>query len=154
LGAGGIAPERVEIEITESVFFDNSTPNLDSLRQLHALGLKIALDDFGTGFSALSYLLSYPFDQVKIDGSFVRALDNAMGAQTIVKAIAEIGHGMGITTTAEGIETAAQLRNVHEAGYTEAQGFLIAKPMPAAQVRALLKGEDDSMPFAPMAQRA
>jgi diguanylate cyclase (GGDEF)-like protein len=154
LGAVGLAPERVEIEITESVFFDNSAANLDALRQLHALGVKIALDDFGTGFSALSYLLSYPFDKIKIDGAFVRAIDNAKGAQTIVRAVAEIGHGMGIVTTAEGIETAAQLRNVHAAGYTEAQGFLIARPMPAEQVRKLLDGEDDSMPFAPMARSA
>jgi diguanylate cyclase (GGDEF)-like protein len=153
LGSAGLAPERVEIEITESVFFENSESNLDALRQLHALGLKIALDDFGTGFSALSYLLSYPFDKIKIDGGFVRAIDNALGAQTIVRAVAEIGHGMGIVTTAEGIETAAQLRNVHAAGYTEAQGFLIARPMPAAQVHKLLDGEDDAMPFAPM-QRA
>ena len=154
LGAARIAPERVEIEITESVFFENSAANLDALRQLHAIGLKIALDDFGTGFSALSYLLRYPFDKIKIDGAFVRAIDNAAGAQTIVRAIAEIGHGMGIITTAEGVETAAQLRNVHAAGYTEAQGFLIAKPMPVEQVRKLLAGEDDTMPYAPMAQRA
>ena len=154
LGAARIAPERVEIEITELVFFENSAANLDALRQLHAIGLKIALDDFGTGFSALSYLLRYPFDKIKIDGAFVRAIDNAAGAQTIVRAIAEIGHGMGIITTAEGVETAAQLRNVHAAGYTEAQGFLIAKPMPVEQVRKLLAGEDDTMPYAPMAQRA
>jgi EAL domain-containing protein (putative c-di-GMP-specific phosphodiesterase class I) len=153
LGAGGLSPERVEIEITESVFFENNSANLDALRQLHALGLKIALDDFGTGFSALSYLLSYPFDKIKIDGSFVRAIDNAAGAQAIVRAVAEIGHRMGIITTAEGIETAAQLRNVHSAGYNEAQGYLIARPMPAAHVRRMLAGEDDLMPMAPM-QRA
>jgi diguanylate cyclase (GGDEF)-like protein len=154
LGSGGLSPERVEIEITESVFFENSASNLDALRQLHALGLKIALDDFGTGFSALSYLLSYPFDKIKIDGAFVRAIDNAAGAQTIVRAIAEIGHGMGIVTTAEGVETAAQLRKVHAAGYTEAQGYLIARPMEADAVHKLLDGGDDAMPFAPMAQRA
>jgi diguanylate cyclase (GGDEF)-like protein len=154
LGAAGLAPERVEIEITESVFFENNVANLDALRQLHALGLKIALDDFGTGYSALSYLLSYPFDKIKIDGSFVRASDNAAGAQAIVRAIAEIGHRMGIVTTAEGIETAAQLRNVHAAGYTEAQGYLIARPMPADQVLKMLAGDDDRMPFAPMQQRA
>jgi diguanylate cyclase (GGDEF)-like protein len=120
LGSAGLAPERVEIEITESVFFENNVANLDALRQLHALGLKIALDDFGTGYSALSYLLSYPFDKIKTDGSFVRASDNVAGAQAIIRAIAEIGHRMGITTTAEGIETAPQLRSVHAAGYTEA----------------------------------
>ncbi|OJX54952.1 MAG: hypothetical protein BGO81_00435 [Devosia sp. 66-22] len=154
LGAAGLAPERVEIEITESVFFENNVANLDALRQLHALGLKIALDDFGTGYSALSYLLSYPFDKIKIDGSFVRASDNVAGAQAIIRAIAEIGHRMGITTTAEGIETAAQLRNVHASGYTEAQGYLIARPMPASHVGRMLAGEDDRMPFAPMQQRA
>ena len=144
----------MEIEITESVFFENNSANLDALRQLHALGLKIALDDFGTGFSALSYLLSYPFDKIKIDGSFVRAIDNAAGAQAIVRAVAEIGHGMGIITTAEGVETPAQLRNVHAAGYNEAQGYLIARPMPASHVRKMLSGEDDRMPFPPMHRAA
>ncbi len=154
LGTTGLAPDRVEIEITESVFFENSAANLDTLRQLHALGLKIALDDFGTGFSALSYLLSYPFDKIKIDGSFVRALDNAKGAHAIVRAIAEIGHRMGMTTTAEGVETPEQLRNIHAVGYSEAQGYLIARPMPASQVLKLFEAEDDRMPLAPMAQRA
>ncbi|MEO6013328.1 MAG: EAL domain-containing protein [Devosia sp.] len=153
MAAGNFAPERVEIEITESVFFENSAANLNALRQLHALGVKIALDDFGTGFSALSYLLSFPFDKIKIDGSFVRALDSAAGAQAIVRAISEIGHRMGIVTTAEGVETAAQLRNVNAAGYGEAQGYLIARPMPASQVMRMLEGEEDSMPFEPL-QRA
>jgi EAL domain-containing protein (putative c-di-GMP-specific phosphodiesterase class I) len=71
-----------------------------------------------------------------------------------VRAIAEIGHRMGIVTTAEGIETAAQLRNVHASGYTEAQGYLIARPMPSDQVHKMLASEDDRMPFAPMQQRA
>ncbi|HZY68562.1 MAG TPA: EAL domain-containing protein, partial [Devosia sp.] len=110
-------------------------------------------DDFGTGYSALSYLLRYPFDKIKIDGSFVRATEDAAGAQAIVKAIAEIGHHMGIVTTAEGIETPAQLRAVHASGYTEAQGYLIARPMPASQVHKMLAG-DDQMPFAPMEHRA
>jgi EAL domain-containing protein (putative c-di-GMP-specific phosphodiesterase class I) len=134
------------------VFFENSVANLDALRQLHALGLKIALDDFGTGFSALSYLLSFPFDKIKIDGSFVRALDNAHGAHAIVRAIAEIGHRMGIVTTAEGVETAQQLRNVHAVGYSEAQGYLIARPMSAQQVERLFATEDDVMPAEPMAR--
>ena len=153
LGATGLAPERVEIEITESVFFDNSAANLDALRQLHALGLKIALDDFGTGYSSLSYLLRYPFDKIKIDGSFVRAIESGAAAQAIVRAIAEIGHRMGITTTAEGIETAAQLRSVHAAGYDEAQGYLVSRPIPVDQVRRLLACEDDAMPIPPMQDR-
>ncbi|MEQ1900023.1 MAG: EAL domain-containing protein [Devosia sp.] len=154
LAASGIAPKRVEIEITESVFFENTADNLDALRQLHALGIRIALDDFGTGFSALSYLLSYPFDKIKIDGSFVRALDSAKGAHAIVGAVAEIGRRMGMTTTAEGVETPEQLRNVHAAGYGEVQGYLVAQPMPAEQVRAMLAPENDLMPEVPFALRA
>jgi diguanylate cyclase (GGDEF)-like protein len=150
LASAALAPERVEIEITESVFFENNAANLDALRQLHALGLKIALDDFGTGYSALSYLLSYPFDKIKIDGSFVRALDTAAGAQAIIHAVAEIGDRLCMVTTAEGVETPAQLRNVYAAGYTEAQGYLIARPMPAAQVLRMLRPEDDEMPDAPI----
>lgn len=152
LAGAGLAPERVEIEITESVFFENNAANLEALRQLHALGLKIALDDFGTGYSALSYLLSYPFDKIKIDGSFVRAVDaGGPGAQAIIHAVADIGQRLAMVTTAEGIETPAQLRNVHAAGFTEAQGYLIARPMPAAQVLKLLWPEDDAMPLSPMA---
>ncbi len=154
LASAGLEPERVEIEITESVFFENNAANIDALRQLHALGLKIALDDFGTGYSALSYLLSFPFDKIKIDGSFVRAIDTAAGAQAIIHAIAEIGERLGMVTTAEGIETPAQLRNVYSAGYTEGQGFLIARPMPADRVLAMLAGEDDTMPAPPLEQRA
>jgi diguanylate cyclase (GGDEF)-like protein len=152
LGSSGLAPERVEIEITESLFLEDSAANLEVLRQLHAIGLRIALDDFGTGFSALGYLLSYPFDKIKIDGSFVRALESAAGAHAIVRSIAEIGHRMGMTTTAEGVETPQQLKNVYAVGYTEAQGYLIARPLPAAQVRRLLGEGDDIMPMAPMAK--
>ena len=138
LAASGIAHERVEVEITESVFLQNSEANLEALRQLHAIGIRIALDDFGTGYSALSYLLSFPFDKIKIDGTFVRALSHAGVAHTIVRSVAEIGHHMGLTTTAEGVETAEQLRNVHALGYTEAQGFVIARPMSARAVRRML----------------
>jgi EAL domain-containing protein (putative c-di-GMP-specific phosphodiesterase class I) len=147
LASAQIAHERVEIEITESVFLENSDANLEALRQLHALGLKIALDDFGTGYSALSYLLRFPFDKIKIDGTFVRALSNAQAAHTIVRSVADIGDRMGLVTTAEGVETAEQLRNVYALGYTEAQGYLIAKPMPAAQVRRLLGENDDDVTF-------
>ena len=84
----------------------------------------------------------------------MRAIDNATGAQTIVRAIADIGHGLGIITTAEGIETPAQLRKVHAAGYTEAQGFLISRPIPAHMVHEMLQGEDDRMPVAPLQKSA
>lgn len=151
LAASGLAPDRVEIEITETLFLEQSEINLDILHQLHALGLKVALDDFGTGFSALSYLLAFPFDKIKIDGSFVRALDSTAGAHIILRSVADIGQRMGMVTTAEGIETAEQLRSVRALGYTEAQGFLIARPMNRDAIRQLLDLANDPMPEAPMA---
>ncbi|MHB1109048.1 MAG: putative bifunctional diguanylate cyclase/phosphodiesterase [Devosia sp.] len=153
LASSGLAHERVEIEITETVFLENSQTNLDILHQLHALGLKVALDDFGTGYSALSYLLAFPFDKIKIDGSFVRALANAEGAHTVLRSVADIGERMGMTTTAEGIETPQQLRNVHALGYTEAQGFLISRPLPREAVRRLLQQAYDTMPEAPLREQ-
>lgn len=154
LAASGIAHERVEIEITESVFLENSEQSLDTLRQLRALGVRIALDDFGTGFSALGYLLAFPFDKIKIDGTFVRALESTEGAKTIVSAVADIGARLEMETTAEGIETPEQLRGVHAAGYTEAQGYLISHPMTREAVRRLVLGTSDAMPEAPLAQKA
>ena len=156
LAASGLAHGRAEIEITESVFLEQSEQSLQTLRQLRALGVRIALDDFGTGYSALSYLLAFPFDKIKIDGAFVRALSDAQHAQAIVAAVADIGAKMQMATTAEGIETAEQLRSVHLAGYTEAQGYLIARPMPREQVRRLLNAAYDTMPSDPLedAQRA
>lgn len=138
LAKSGIAHHRVEIEITESVFLANSEASLETLRQLRALGVRIALDDFGTGYSALGYLLAFPFDKIKIDGTFVRALSSADGAKTIVSAVADIGARLGMETTAEGIETPDQLRAVHAAGYTEAQGYLIARPMDRDAAHRLL----------------
>ncbi|RYE87849.1 MAG: EAL domain-containing protein, partial [Hyphomicrobiales bacterium] len=153
LAATGLAHKRVEIEITESLFLENDEANLEILRQLHGLGLRIAMDDFGTGYSALSYLLAFPFDKIKIDGSFVRALDNAGAAHAIVRAVAEIGDRLGMTVTAEGIETAEQLRNVHALGYSEAQGYLISRPMSRQAVRTLLAEEHDGVPEAPLGVR-
>jgi diguanylate cyclase (GGDEF)-like protein len=149
LAQSGLAPGRAEIEITESVFLENSEQSLDALRQLRALGVRIALDDFGTGFSALSYLLAFPFDKLKIDGSFVRALESSDGAATIVSSVADIGARLGMSTTAEGIETAEQLRAVYAAGYAEAQGYLISRPMTREAIRTMLNAQFDAMPEAP-----
>ncbi|MGN6490038.1 MAG: putative bifunctional diguanylate cyclase/phosphodiesterase [Devosia sp.] len=153
LAASGLPPGRAEIEITESVFLEHSAQSLDALRQLRALGIRVALDDFGTGFSALSYLLAFPFDKLKIDGSFVRALAASDGAATIVSAVARIGARLGMSTTAEGIETPDQLRAVHAAGYAEAQGFLISRPLTRDAVRAMLNARFDQMPEPPAGQR-
>ena len=148
LAKSGIAHGRVEIEITESVFLANSAASLETLRQLRALGVRIALDDFGTGYSALGYLLAFPFDKIKIDGTFVRALSSADGAKTIVSAVADIGARLGMETTAEGIETPDQLRAVHAAGYREAQGYLIARPMDRHAARRMLAAAYDERPEA------
>jgi diguanylate cyclase (GGDEF)-like protein len=153
LASSGLAPGRAEIEITESVFLEQSEQSLEALRQLRALGVRIALDDFGTGFSALSYLLAFPFDKLKIDGSFVRALEGSDGAATIVSAVADIGARLGMSTTAEGIETADQLRAVHAAGYAEAQGYLISRPMTRDAIRVMLNAQFDTMPESPEAER-
>jgi diguanylate cyclase (GGDEF)-like protein len=133
----GLAAGRLELEITESVLLDGTNDNLSILREFHALGVKIALDDFGTGYSSLSYLRSFPFDKLKIDQSFIRNSDVRDG-QEIVKAIANLGQTLGITTTAEGVETEDQLARMVEYGCTEAQGYLFSRPVPASQVAALL----------------
>jgi diguanylate cyclase (GGDEF)-like protein len=153
LASTGLSHDRVEIEITESVFLENSEQSLETLRQLRALGVRIALDDFGTGYSALSYLLAFPFDKIKIDGTFVRALSSTAASGTIVAAVADIGNRLEMTTTAEGIETAEQLRQVHAAGYSEAQGYLISHPMPREAVRRLLHVAFDEMPELPLMDR-
>jgi diguanylate cyclase (GGDEF)-like protein len=151
LAASGVASNRLELELTESLFMEQSAQNLETMRQLRDLGVRFALDDFGTGFSALGYLLAFPFDKIKIDGSFVRALDDSPEARTIVSAVADIGHRLGMETTAEGIESAEQLRNVHAVGYAEAQGYLISRPMSREAVRRLLDGAFDRMTDEPMA---
>ena len=132
-----LAAGRLELEITESVLLDGTNDNLSILRDFHALGIKIALDDFGTGYSSLSYLRSFPFDKLKIDQSFIRNSDVRDGRE-IVKAIASLGQTLGITTTAEGVETEDQLARMVEYGCTEAQGYLFSRPVPASQVAALL----------------
>ncbi|WP_423065693.1 putative bifunctional diguanylate cyclase/phosphodiesterase [Devosia sp. CN2-171] len=147
LAASGIAHERVELEITESALLAATGTNIEILKQLRGLGLGIALDDFGTGFSALSYLLDFPFDKLKIGGPFV-AGDDGSRAAIVLGAVADIGRRMGIRTTVEGIETAAQLDRVCDMGFAEAQGFLIANPMPREAVHRLLR-MSDAAPAAP-----
>ncbi|MGD0723082.1 MAG: EAL domain-containing protein [Roseiarcus sp.] len=138
LAAAGLAGRRLELEITESVLLIESARTLEILHELRGMGIKIAMDDFGTGYSSLSYLRSFPFDKIKIDQSFVRNLDQR-DAQEIVRAISSLGQTLGITTTAEGVETEAQLAAVIETGCIEVQGYLFSKPVPAPNVAALLE---------------
>jgi diguanylate cyclase (GGDEF)-like protein len=141
LTASGLAPTRLEIEITESVLLHNKEATLAVLHQLRALGIRIAMDDFGTGYSSLTYLQSFPFDKIKIDRSFVKNITENSSSLTIVRAVAALANGMGMTATAEGVETAEQLHSIASEGCTEMQGFLFSRPLPAAEIeRQFLSG--------------
>src|SRR6185295_11192331 len=138
LAASGLPPRRLELEITETVLLRENDANLAVLHQLRGLGVRIALDDFGTGYSSLSYLRSFPFDKIKIDRSFVRDLPDNPGCRTIIRSVAELASGLGMVTTAEGVETLHQMNELRAEGCTEAQGFLFSPPRPASQVREIL----------------
>ena len=139
LADSGLAPERLEVEITESVFLEGSETTLRLLHALRALGVRVALDDFGTGYSSLSYLQSFPFDKLKIDRSFIQNLLTREGASAIVRAITELAHALNIETTAEGVEETAQLMELRAHGCSSVQGFLFAEPMTAADVDTLFR---------------
>jgi diguanylate cyclase (GGDEF)-like protein len=134
LADSGLSPERLELEITESVLMQSNAENLATLHQLRALGISIVLDDFGTGYSSLSYLRMFPFDRIKIDRSFVNELSNNADCAAIVTAVAVLGRSLAIDTVAEGIETEDQLRLVRAAGCTHAQGFLFGRPCRASEL--------------------
>jgi diguanylate cyclase (GGDEF)-like protein/PAS domain S-box-containing protein len=128
LASTGLPPERLELEITESVLLQKNANNLTVLYQLKSLGLSIVLDDFGTGYSSLSYLRMFPFDKIKIDRSFVSELSTRADCAAIVCAVVGLGHGLNIVTTAEGVETEEQLRLLQAAGVNQVQGFLLSRP--------------------------
>jgi diguanylate cyclase (GGDEF)-like protein len=138
LDLSGLRPNRLELEITESVLLDKTKSNLETLRALRAFGIKISLDDFGTGYSSLSYLRDFTFDKIKIDRSFVRDMSDERESQAIVSAITGLGGSFGITTTAEGVETVEQLERLRGQGCTEVQGYLISRPVPAPDVMSLV----------------
>ena len=133
LKESGLAPRRLELEITESVLLDNTNSNIQTLEALKALGVRIALDDFGTGYSSLSYLRSFPFDKIKIDKSFVQDMWESQEAIAIIRAITGMGRSLHIETTAEGVETDEQFARLKEEGCSHFQGYLFGKPVPADQ---------------------
>ena len=124
----GLPPERLMLEITESVLMQGSAENLATLHQLRKLGICIVLDDFGTGYSSLSYLRLFPFDQIKIDRSFVSELSSNADCAAIVAAVANLGRSLRVDTVAEGVETDDQLMLARAAGCTHVQGFLFGRP--------------------------
>jgi EAL domain-containing protein (putative c-di-GMP-specific phosphodiesterase class I) len=138
LAETGLAPSRLELEITESVFLEETEDALETLRQLHSLGIGIALDDFGTGYSSLGYLRRFPFDRIKIDASFLRNLNSGGDDLELVRTIINLAARLGVETTAEGVETEEQLKAVRAEGCTEMQGFLFCTPRPAHEMTELL----------------
>ena len=120
---------------------------LATLHQLRALGIKIAMDDFGTGYSSLTYLQCFPFDKIKIDRSFVSGVGSDAGSLSIVRAVAALARGMGMTTIAEGVETGEQRDRIAAEGCTEMQGYLFSRPLPARDIeRLFLTRKADSGP--------
>ncbi|ANJ86766.1 hypothetical protein MB84_29270 (plasmid) [Pandoraea oxalativorans] len=138
LAASGVAASRLQLEITESVLLERNDANVKTLQALRRLGVKIAMDDFGTAYASLGYLRSFPFDKIKVDQSFIGDLPHGRASLAIVRAVAGIGRSLGITTAVEGVETQAQLEAVRAEGIEEAQGYLFSRPVPAAEVAALL----------------
>jgi diguanylate cyclase (GGDEF)-like protein len=138
LGQTGFSPRRLEIEITESALVENVGVARTVIDELRQAGVRIALDDFGTGYATLSQLLSFHLDKIKIDRSFVSLLANSQNSQEIVRAILGLAKGLGLTTTAEGIEDAGQLAYLKANGCTEGQGYLFSKAVPADDIPALI----------------
>lgn len=134
-----LAPERLELELTEGVLIDDTERARAQLVALKALGVRLVLDDFGTGYSSLSYLGRFPFDKLKIDRSFVSGLASDAGAEAIVRAISALAHGLGLAVTAEGVETMTQLDLLRAVQCTELQGFLLGRPMPASAAARLIR---------------
>jgi diguanylate cyclase (GGDEF)-like protein len=133
----GLTSNRLEVEITESIFLEGSETTLKLLHALRSIGVRVALDDFGTGYSSLSYLQSFPFDKLKIDRSFIHNLLTRDGATAIVHAITELANALGIETTAEGVEETAQLMELRAHGCSSVQGFLFSAPMTIGEVERL-----------------
>ncbi|MGI9402063.1 MAG: putative bifunctional diguanylate cyclase/phosphodiesterase [Rhizobiaceae bacterium] len=143
LREAGLPPERLELEITESLLMTDSEEAQHMLRQLKELGVTIALDDFGTGFSSLSYIVNYPFDKIKIDQSFVRSVDSDSTAQAILQMIAGLGKTLDLAITAEGVETKEQIGFLRTINCQQLQGYYFAKPMKEMDVPSFIAANAD-----------
>lgn len=132
LATSGVNPRRLEMEITESVLLHDSEENVAILHKIRDLGVKISLDDFGTGYSSLNYLRSFPFDKIKIDRSFVDGLETRPDCQAIVDAVVGLAANLEMATTAEGVESDAQLEELKRNGCKQAQGYLFSRAVPAS----------------------
>jgi diguanylate cyclase (GGDEF)-like protein len=140
----GLDPQRLELEITESVMLDARGPALTMLRDFRDIGVRVALDDFGIGYSSLGCLRSFPFDRIKIDQSFVRGASNDAVGRAVVRAIATLGQSLGMATVAEGVETDEHMARIASDGCTDVQGYLISRPMPPEQIESFLRSRSES----------
>jgi diguanylate cyclase (GGDEF)-like protein len=145
LATSGLAPCRLELEITEAILIRDDEVALALLHQLRELGVRIALDDFGTGYSSLSYLQRFPFDKIKIDRCFVKDIAGPAGSSAIVQAIVNIAAASNMTTTAEGVETVPQMELLRELGCTEMQGYLFSPAISCAEIQRLLYARGDEV---------
>jgi EAL domain-containing protein (putative c-di-GMP-specific phosphodiesterase class I) len=134
----GLAPGRLELEITEGVLIEDFDRGLALLRRLKALGVRISMDDFGSGYSSLSYLQAFPFDKIKIDRAFVMNLGRNPQSAAIVSAVIDLAHGLDMSVVAEGVETQEQLSFLTSEDCDAVQGYLIGKPLPIGQYAALV----------------
>ena len=134
----GLAPARLELEITEGVLINDFSRAVSILRRLKSLGVRIALDDFGTGYSSLSYLHSFPFDKIKIDRAFICDLEDSHHSMAIVRAVISLGRSLGLPVLAEGVETEIQHAFLAQEGCDEVQGYLTGRPLPIASYAELV----------------
>lgn len=138
IAASGIAPGRLELELTETACLNDDASMLNILHQIRNMGVRIATDDFGIGYSSLSLLQKFPFDKIKIDRTFVQEMSKSASSLSIVRAVVALAKGLGIPSTAEGVENPEQLASVIAEGYTEMQGYLLSRPIPAKDVLKFL----------------
>ena len=136
IASSGLSPDRLVLEITESVFLENTFANLATLKSLRELGVQFAMDDFGTGYSSLGTLVSFPFSKIKIDRSFIAGLVDRVESRAVVRAIADLASNLNMRVVAEGVETEEQRELARVLGCTDIQGYLISKPQPAAEIGA------------------
>jgi EAL domain-containing protein (putative c-di-GMP-specific phosphodiesterase class I) len=133
-----LPPGRLELEITELVLLQDNAGAFAILHELRDLGIRIAMDDFGTGYSSLGYLRSFPFNKIKIDKSFIQDFPLKEDSIAIIRAVVGLGSSLGITTTAEGVETKKQFDHLAAEGCNEVQGFLFSKPRPSSEIIGLI----------------
>lgn len=138
LSETGLRADRLELEITESILMENDGASTSTLHELRELGVRISMDDFGTGYSSLSYLRSFPLNKIKIDRSFISDICVGDDCAVIVRSIVDIARKLGMAVTAEGVETPEQMETLRTLGCDEIQGYLISKPVPENEVRAVL----------------